>query len=107
MADAMWAAFSSSNAALSTVGAICKMVTGFASDRALFKEAHDLAINRPHFGGSCVENDGHRHGRNSFYGSTGTQSAAGDCATLVVPKPLPRHGRTAPLPGMHPIVTSA
>jgi hypothetical protein len=48
-----------------------------------------------------------KHGRNSFYGSTDTQSAAGDCAALVVPQPLPRLARPAALPGMHQIVKSA
>jgi hypothetical protein len=43
-------------------------------------------------------------GRNSLYRSTGAPAAAGDGATLVVQKPLPRLARTAALPGMHEIV---
>jgi hypothetical protein len=44
------------------------------------------------------------HDRIFLYLSTGTQSGAGDCATLVVPQPVPRFTRQASLPGMHQIV---
>jgi hypothetical protein len=69
MADAMGAAFSSSDAALSIVG-------GRWSS----------------------------HDRNTFHGTAGAQSAAGDCAALVVPEPVPRLARRTTLPGMHEIV---
>ena len=39
--------------------------------------------------------DGYRHARTSFHGTGGAQSAAGDCAALVVPQPVPRHARPA------------
>jgi hypothetical protein len=45
--------------------------------------------------------DGVRHDRNSLYLSTGTQSGSGDCATLVLPQPVPRFAGTASMPGMH------
>jgi hypothetical protein len=45
--------------------------------------------------------------RNSLYLSIGAQSAARDFATLVVPQPVPRLTRQAPMPGMHQFVMSA
>jgi hypothetical protein len=48
--------------------------------------------------------DGLRHDRNSLYLSTSAQSAADDCATLVVPQPVPRLTRQASMPGMHQFV---
>ena len=48
--------------------------------------------------------DGLCHDRNSFYLSTGAPSAAGDCATLVLPQPLPRIAGAASMPGLHQFV---
>jgi hypothetical protein len=48
--------------------------------------------------------DGLRHDRNSLYLSTGAQSAADDCATLVVPQLVPRLARQASMPGIHQFV---
>src|SRR5580700_7545806 len=45
------------------------------------------------------------HDRNVLYLPTRTQSAAGGCAPLVVPQPVPRFARTTPVPGMHEFVT--
>jgi hypothetical protein len=40
------------------------------------------------------------HDRNSLYLSTRAQSAARDCAPVVVPQPVPRFAGQAEMPGM-------
>jgi hypothetical protein len=76
MADTKWTAFSSENA-----------FPFFASGRQ---------VGRP--------DNGFRHDRNALYLPAGTQPDTGDCATLVVPKPVPRVAGTASMCGMHEFV---
>jgi hypothetical protein len=56
----------------------------------------------PHLSG---EDDGLRHDRDALYLSAGAKSAAGGCAPLVVPQPVPRFARTAAMPGKHKFVS--
>jgi hypothetical protein len=65
---------------------------------------HSLRRVPPHL---LTGDNGLCHDRNSLYLSTGTQSAAGDCAALVLPQPLPRVAGTASVPGMHQFVNRA
>jgi len=53
-----------------------------------------------------ADDAGLRHDRISLYLSTGTQSAAGDGAALVLPQPLPGLKGTPALLRMHRIVMS-
>jgi len=51
------------------------------------------------------DNDGSCHDRNSDDRADGTQSSAGDRASLVLSQPFPCNARPAPLRRVHGVVT--